>query len=65
MTDLVFVDSGVLIAAATGRDPLSSQAREVPFDPRLEFASTQLVWLEVVPRAQYTGRLAEVRFYKQ
>lgn len=65
MTELVFVDSGVLIAAATGRDPLANAARQILLDPGLEFASTQLVWLEVVPKAQYTGRLQEVRFYKR
>lgn len=65
MTELVFIDSGVLIAAATGRDDVANEARQVLLDSELEFASTQLVWLEVVPKAQYTGRLQEVRFYQR
>lgn len=65
MTELVFIDSGVLIAAATGRDHVANEARRVLLDPEIEFASTQFVWLEVLPKAQYTGRLQEVRFYKR
>jgi len=63
--ELVFIDSGVLIAAATGRGDIADKARQVLLDPEFEFASTQLVWLEVVPKAQYTGRIQEVRFYKR
>jgi len=60
-----FVDSGVLIAAARGSDSIARQAMQVLDDPEREFASSAFVELEVLPKAEYHKRRAEVQFYEE
>lgn len=62
MSELVFTDSGVLIAA--GRGPVAEAAKGVLLNSEFDFASTPFVWLEVLAKAKFTGRLNEVRFYQ-
>ena len=60
---VTYVDSGVLIAAATGRSTVSESALEVIIDPGREFASSPFVRLEVLPKAIYFRNEDEAAFY--
>jgi hypothetical protein len=53
MGRLTFVDSDVLIAAATGRGDVAVQALSIRDDPERTFASSPFVELEVLPKAQF------------
>jgi predicted nucleic acid-binding protein len=64
MGRLTFVDSDVLIAAATGRGDLAAQALSILDDPERTFASSPFVELEVLPKAQFGRRQEEVEFYR-
>ncbi|MGH2560889.1 MAG: type II toxin-antitoxin system VapC family toxin [Thermomicrobiales bacterium] len=60
-----YVDAGVLIAAATMRDPvLYGPALAVLDDTSREHVSSSFLWLEVVPKATYHRRPGEVAFYE-
>lgn len=61
---ITFVDAGVLIAAARGQDPIAAKAMEILDDPDREFASSNFVKLEVLPKAKYYQNIAEVEFYE-
>jgi len=65
VTHLVFVDAGVLIAAARGDDRLSELALAVLDDPEAEFASSAFLRLEVLPKAIYHRNADEAAFYEQ
>lgn len=65
MARLVFVDSGVLIAAARGTDQVSERALEMLEDPELSFASSPFVRLEVLPKPVYNRRPDEAEFYEE
>lgn len=62
-THLVFIDAGLLVAAVRGVDAVAERALAILSNPRLRFASSLLVQLEVLPKAQHYRRDAEVRFY--
>ena len=64
MPKVTFVDSGVLIAAATGQPEVASRALEVLDDPDRTFASSDFVRLEVLPKAIYHRKQHEVDFYE-
>ena len=60
-----FVDTGVLIAAATGRHPdVLPHAIAVLDDDQRTFLSSPFVRLEVLPKAIHGRRTAEVAFYE-
>ncbi len=61
---LAFIDSGVLIAAARGVDPVADRALAVLGNSALRFASSPLVRLEVLPKALFFDRTAEANFYR-
>jgi predicted nucleic acid-binding protein len=61
---LTFLDSNVLIAAATGRFNYSTVALTVISDPAREFASSPFVRLETVPKATFHRKKDEVSFYE-
>jgi predicted nucleic acid-binding protein len=61
---LTFVDSGVLIAAARGQGAVSQAAVDVLMDQHREFASSDFVRLEVLPKPTYFKLTAEVAFYE-
>ena len=59
-----FIDSGVLIAAARGTDPISAKAQAVLVDVSRQFITSDLVRLEVLPKPTYFKRSAEVAYYQ-
>ena len=61
---VTYVDSGVLIAAATGRSAVAQPALNVLTDPEREFASSRFVQLEVLPKAIYYRNEDEAAFYR-
>ena len=61
----IFLDTGVLIAAARGTDEVAQQAFAVIDDPNAEFASSVFVQLETIPKATYNKRRDEVEFYEE
>ena len=61
---LTFIDSDILIAAATGRGDLAVQVLSILDDPEGLFASSRFVELEVLPKAQFGRRQEEVEFYR-
>ena len=60
-----FVDSCVLIAAATGQRDVCEVAMQVLEDPDRLILSSDFVRLEVLPKAIYNRRPKEVRFYEE
>ena len=62
---ITFVDSGVLITAARGQDPLL-QARSLSLldDPLRDFATSAFVRLEVMPKAVWANNRTERLFYE-
>lgn len=65
MSKLVFVDTGILIAAARGDGAIAERAMQVLDDPDVRFASSNLVKLEVLPKPQYNRKQDEVAFYQE
>jgi hypothetical protein len=61
---LVYIDSGVLIAATRGVPDVSATALAVLVDPDYRFASSAFVRLEVLPKARYHLRKDEAAFYE-
>jgi predicted nucleic acid-binding protein len=59
-----FVDAGVLIAAARGRADVATHAMKILDDPDREFVASPFLKLEVLPKAVYEKRQAEVEFYE-
>jgi len=59
-----YIDSGVLITAARGTAQLSAPALGILSDTAREFVSSDWVKLEVLPKARFFHRDAEVRFYE-
>jgi predicted nucleic acid-binding protein len=62
---LTFVDTGVLIDAARGRDDAMKRAILVLDDPGRAFASSPLVKLEVLPKPIYNGYSEEAAYYEE
>jgi predicted nucleic acid-binding protein len=57
-----FLDSSVLLMAWRGIDPESALA--VMDDPRREFCTSQLVKLELLPKAKFFKQEGEIEFYR-
>lgn len=51
-----YVDAGVLIAAARGKDDVAVKAIQILDDPDREFVSSPFLRLEVLPKAVYGKR---------
>ncbi len=61
---ITFVDSGVLITAIRGHDPLlKKRALNLLTDPQREFASSAFIRLEVMPKAIWIKNQTEQDFY--
>jgi len=60
-----FVDSGLLIAVAQGKDDVYEDALAVLDDPEREFVSSVYVKLEVLPNAVYMEREDQVEAYQE
>jgi hypothetical protein len=58
------VDAGVLIAAARGKADVATHAMRILDDPDGEFVASPFLKLEVLPKAVYEKRQAEVEFYE-
>ncbi|HMV46765.1 MAG TPA: type II toxin-antitoxin system VapC family toxin [Blastocatellia bacterium] len=63
MDMLTFLDSNVLISAATGRGKHFSKARSILADRTRTFASSPFVRLETVPKAVFHKQNQEIVFY--
>lgn len=59
-----FLDSGILISAATGKDALFDRAWDILDDPERVFLTSDFVRLEVLPKARYFQHHDEVEFYE-
>lgn len=59
-----FVDAGLLIAAARGKDDVAGHAMGVLDDPDREFVSSDFVRLEVVPKPAFHKQHEELSFYE-
>lgn len=64
MTRRIYVDSGVLLAAARGTDEIAQDALAVLDNPDAQFASSLFVRLELLPKAIYNRRFVEAQFYE-
>ena len=60
-----YLDAGVLIASVRGQHSPWRLAYDVLTDPEREFVASVFIRLEVLPKATYEGRTAEVAFYDQ
>ena len=58
-----YIDSGVFIEAWRGSEPTRSLARQLLASPWHQFVSSRLLVLEVIPKASYHRKLAEIAFY--
>lgn len=61
---ITFIDSGVLVTAARGVGEDSEKALEVLADSSREFASSEFIKMEVIPKAIYNRKTAEAEFYE-
>lgn len=59
-----YLDAGVLIAAVRGTDEVAIKAMQILDDPGREFVASVFLSLEVLPKAVYGKRQAEVEFYE-
>ena len=63
---LTYLDSNVLVNAATGKDPaLKARALGVILDPRRAFVASYFSRLETIPLALHFGRRNEKLFYEK
>ena len=60
---LTYIDSGVLIFAAQGKTAAAALALPFLADPNREYVTSDYVRLEVLPKATFYKRTAEVAFY--
>ena len=63
MKKLTFIDSGVLIAVARGQEEVARRAVAIIEDPQREWACSDFVRLEVLPKPVYLKKQDEVDFY--
>ncbi len=64
MTRLLFIDTGVLIDAARGTTSGAEAALAVLAQSDVQFACSQLIRLETLPKARFHQRQEEVDFYE-
>jgi predicted nucleic acid-binding protein len=60
-----FLDVGVLIAAVRGQEDEASHALAILEDPERSFIASDFLKMEVLPKAIYYQRSAEVALYEQ
>ncbi|GJD18728.1 hypothetical protein RIVM261_036840 [Rivularia sp. IAM M-261] len=61
---ITFIDSGVLITAARAMGESSEKALAILEDDEREFASSEFLKLEVIPKATYNQKITEVEIYE-
>jgi predicted nucleic acid-binding protein len=59
-----FLDANVLILAFRGTGQIGIKARDIVDDPAREFVGSDVLRLELVPKAHYHGQQAEEQFYQ-
>jgi predicted nucleic acid-binding protein len=59
-----YVDSGVLIASARGQSAIAQRADAVLNDPTRAFLTSDIVRLEVRPKARFHRQAAEIELYE-
>ena len=62
---LTYIDSGVLLSAANGEGRIAEKALEILGDSSREFASSEFVKLELIPKAIYNKQTEEAQFYEE
>ena len=62
---ITYIDSGVLLSATDGVSKIADQALEILGDSQREFASSEFVKLEVIPKAFYHKQAEESEFYEE
>ena len=60
-----FLDAGILIAAVRGQDAEAAQALAILEDPERSFVASDFLRMEVLPKALYYQRPAEVALYER
>lgn len=58
-----YIDSGVLIEAYRGASAIAAPALAILSDTNREFATSEFVRLEVLPKPTFQRRLIEIAFY--
>ena len=61
---ITFIDSGVLVTASRGVENLSDKAIAILAEADREFASSEFIKLEVLPKAIYHRQNDEAEFYQ-
>ncbi len=61
---ITFIDSGVLVTASRGTENLSDKAISILASAHREFASSNFIKLEVLPKAIYHRQIDETEFYQ-
>ncbi|MBD2503181.1 type II toxin-antitoxin system VapC family toxin [Anabaena azotica] len=61
---ITFIDSGVLVTAARGVGEDSEKALEILADSNREFAASEFIKMEVIPKAIYNRKTVEAEFYE-
>lgn len=62
---ITYIDSGVLLSATDGVGRIAEKALEILGDFNREFASSEFVKLEVMPKAVYNKQTEEAQFYEE
>jgi predicted nucleic acid-binding protein len=60
-----FLDAGILIAAVRGQEDVAARALAILDDPARSFITSDFLKLEVLPKALYYQRPAEVALYER
>jgi predicted nucleic acid-binding protein len=60
-----FLDAGILIAAVRGQAEEAARALAILEDPERSFVASDFLKMEVLPKAIYYQRLAEVALYER
>ena len=60
-----FLDAGVLIAAVRGQEAEAARALTILADPERSFVASDFLRMEVLPKALYYQRPAEVAIYER
>lgn len=61
---ITFIDSGVLVTASRGTEELSDKAITILASANRDFASSEFIKLEVLPKAIYHRQTYEAEFYQ-
>lgn len=64
-TTLTYIDSGVLIFAAQATTANAALALRFIADPKREYVTSDYVRLEILPKATFHKRTAELKFYNE